>query len=513
MTDWTSGYVSDIVYTYGYYSELNPLRARLALLNKGIHVPSFDTACELGFGQGLSSNIHAAATATRWWGTDFNPAQAGFAQEIARRSGAAAQLFDQAFEEFAHRTDLPDFDFIGLHGIWSWISHDNRSVIVDFIRRKLKVGGVLYISYNTQPGWGTLAPLRHLMTEHAAQMTGPGQPLVSRIDQALNFTQRMLDTNPVVARVAPQMVERFKKLQGQNRHYLAHEYFNRDWHPMFFADAQRYLAGAKLQFAASAHMLDHFDPLNFTPEQSQMMAEIRDPNFRESVRDFVVNQQFRRDYWVKGARPMTALERSEALRNCQVVLTSAPQSLPKQVQGVVGTASVNTNVHELISEQLAGHKVCSIADLEEAGKAKGLKLANIVEALMIASASGHVALAQDDQTVARAMPTVRRLNAALIDNSGGVSDIGHLAAARTGGAITIGRFQQLFLRHVTDGVTDANTMAKQMWDLLNEQGQRLIRNGEVINDPQENIAELESQASAFLKDTLPICRALGVAVA
>jgi len=35
MTDWTAGYVADIGYTYGYYQELNPLRARLALLNAG----------------------------------------------------------------------------------------------------------------------------------------------------------------------------------------------------------------------------------------------------------------------------------------------------------------------------------------------------------------------------------------------------------------------------------------------------------------------------------------------
>jgi SAM-dependent methyltransferase len=66
-------------------------------------------------------------------------------------------LFDESFAEFASR-DLPEFDYIGLHGIWSWISDENRAVIVDFIRRKLKVGGVLYISYNTLPGWAPLPP-------------------------------------------------------------------------------------------------------------------------------------------------------------------------------------------------------------------------------------------------------------------------------------------------------------------------------------------------------------------
>jgi SAM-dependent methyltransferase len=155
MSDWTSGYVADIGYTFGYYAELNPLRVRLAFLNQGLVFPEVGTACELGFGQGLSANLHAAASLTQWHGTDFNPSQAGFAQELSAASGASAQLFDEAFAEFAQRPELPAFDYIGLHGIWSWISDENRQIIVDFVRRKLKVGGVLYISYNTLPGWQT----------------------------------------------------------------------------------------------------------------------------------------------------------------------------------------------------------------------------------------------------------------------------------------------------------------------------------------------------------------------
>jgi len=81
MTDWTAGYVADIGYTFGYYQELNPLRVKLAFLNAGLVCPEMGTACELGFGQGMSANLHAAASVTQWHGTDFNPAQAGFAQE------------------------------------------------------------------------------------------------------------------------------------------------------------------------------------------------------------------------------------------------------------------------------------------------------------------------------------------------------------------------------------------------------------------------------------------------
>ena len=90
MSDWTAGYVADIGYTFGYYTELNPLRLRLAFLNAGLEVPDSGAACELGFGQGMSANLHAAASITQWHGTDFNPSQAGFAQELASVSGAAA---------------------------------------------------------------------------------------------------------------------------------------------------------------------------------------------------------------------------------------------------------------------------------------------------------------------------------------------------------------------------------------------------------------------------------------
>ncbi len=146
MADWTAGYVTDVAYTFGYYPELNPLRSKLALLNRRLHCPDFETGCELGFGQGISVNIHAAASSAAWCGTDFNPAHAAFAQELSVAARLGARLFDDSFEQFAARDDLPEFDYIGLHGVWSWISDANRSVLVDFFRRKLRVGGVLYIS-------------------------------------------------------------------------------------------------------------------------------------------------------------------------------------------------------------------------------------------------------------------------------------------------------------------------------------------------------------------------------
>src|SRR5205814_6380390 len=96
VSDWTEGYVADIDYTYGYYEELNPRRLLVPFLNVGLQPPDIATACELGYGQGLSVAIHAAASPVSWYGTDFNPAHAAFAQSLAAGADSGGQLFEQA---------------------------------------------------------------------------------------------------------------------------------------------------------------------------------------------------------------------------------------------------------------------------------------------------------------------------------------------------------------------------------------------------------------------------------
>ena len=191
--------MADIGYTFSYYPELNPQQVELAFLNAGLVAPEFSTVCELGFGQVLSANLHVAAFLRCWHGTDFTQSQAGFAQELATVSGDNAHLYDEAYDEIAKRV-MPEFDYIGLHDIWSWISDENRAVIVEFIRKKLKVGGVPYISYNTLPGWRTFAPMRHIITEHVEVIGADGVGIVSRIIGALNFTEKLLTTNPLYVR-------------------------------------------------------------------------------------------------------------------------------------------------------------------------------------------------------------------------------------------------------------------------------------------------------------------------
>jgi SAM-dependent methyltransferase len=510
MTDWTSGYIADIGYTFGYYSELSPLRIKLAFINKGMVFPEVGTACELGFGQGVSTNVHAAATVVDWHGTDFNPSQASFAQELAQVSGSGAKLYDDAFADFAMRTDLPDFDYIGLHGIWSWISDENRSTIVDFIRRKLKVGGVLYISYNTLPGWAAFAPMRHLMTEHAEVIGSEGRGIVSRINDAIEFADKLIATNPTFTRANPLVGERIKKLGEQNRHYLAHEYFNKDWHPMHFATMAEWLEPAKLNYACSAHMLDHIDALNLTPDQQQFLNEIPDAMFRESVRDFMVNQQFRRDYWVKGVRRLNAIEQAELIRDQKVILISYRPEVSLKVLGSLGEADMNPSIYGPVLDLLSDHKAKTLGQLEQLLKEKDISFAQVAEVIMVLSGVGHLAQVQDDAIIAKVRKHTEKINAFILKKSRVAGEIGYLASPVTGGAVPLSRFHQLFVMAITAGRKQSSDWAQSAWSVLSSQGQKIVKDGETIQSSEENLAELNSQAQSFAEKRLPILKALQI---
>jgi hypothetical protein len=366
MRGWTEGYPEGVDYTYGYYPELNPLRLQLAFLNAGFIAPASTTACELGFGEGISLNLHAAASTTEWFGTDFNPAHASFARELAAASGAAVNVTDQPFAEFCSRADLPDFDFIGLHGVWSWISDRNRDVVADFLRRKLRVGGVLYVSYNTLAGNAAFLPVQELLTRHVEIRADAGQRPEESIAGALEFAASVLAASPQFSESNPHVAKRLATLRGENPTYLVHEYVNREWAPMSFARLAEWLEPAKLSYACSARFADSVDGWNLNADQQAMLGGISDLRLRETLRDFMMNRWFRTDYWIKGPRRLAGAEKIAALRRQRVVLTRLRGAATPDVQAALGKAVPPRAICDPVLDALADHRPKTLGQIEQA---------------------------------------------------------------------------------------------------------------------------------------------------
>jgi len=510
MKDWTAGYVADLGYTHGYYKELNPNRMKLAFLNAGYLPPSSGIHCELGYGQGLSVNVHAAASGSIWYANDFNPSQAAFAQSLATASGSKAHLTDEAFADFCNRVDLPEFDSIGLHGIWTWISDENREIIVDFIRRKLKVGGGLYISYNTLPGWSTFTPMRHLLTEHSATQSNVGIGTLGRIENALTFADKLIKTQPQFVKSNPSIVERLAKFKEQNPQYLAHEFFNKDWHPMPFSKVAEHLSAAKVDYICSAHYMDFIDLVNLTNEQSELLNEISDLRFKETVRDFMVNQQFRRDYWIKGPLKLSRHEQINLIRAHRIVLTCSRSDIELKISGSAGKADLSSAIYTPIVEFLSDQEVKNIDQICNAVAKFNISLEQVVQAILILIGAGYLDSAQDEATVEKALPLTKKLNDKILQQSISNSHIACLSSPVTGGGVAVDRIEQLFLMAICNSHSTINHLVDYVWNIFLSQNQRLIKEKKALVSDQENLNELKLLAQNFLTKRLPLLNKLKI---
>lgn len=515
VRQWGEGYVTDLEYTAGYYRELNPSLLRFACLHAGIQSPPAGALnyLELGFGQGLSLNIHAAACPGTYWGTDFNPSHAARAGQFADVHGQGMHLLNDSFSELQARSDLPDFDVIALHGVWSWVSDANRRAIVDIVRRKLKVGGILSVSYNCDPGWAALQPLRHLIYLHTQMSTAPAGGRTASVEQALAFASKLEKAGALYFQNNPQVGPFLQTISRMDRKYLVHEYLGEDWQPMAFSQVADWFDPARVEFAASANLLDQVENLMLNPAGRQLVAETGNRVLRETMRDYLVHQRFRRDIFVKGPRPLSALERVEQLDRQSIVLKSLPSDVPSTVTGPFFEANLQADVYGLLVEALAAddHAPKTIADLRARGAARNVSASHVVEAVAILVGMGHAVPAEP--ATADSRRRCAALNRALCERARLGDEFPCLASPVAGTGIEVPRLQQYFLLSLANGASDSATVARDVWAMLSALGQSVLKDGKGLAGAEANLAELETQAVAFQSQRLPLLQSLGVALA
>jgi SAM-dependent methyltransferase len=506
---WTEGYLSEVEYIHGYYRELTPALLRMACVSAGVAPPDCQRYLELGFGQGLSINIHAAANDAEFYGIDVNPAHVANARVLAGASGAKPVLLDDSFLQFLNRPEAGDFDYIGLHGTWTWISDENRRAIVDIVARRLKVGGVFYISYNCLPGWAAAVPLRHLMMLHSEVAGAEATGILGRIEAALKFAQHVADSGALYFRANPAIPELLKKISGQNKAYVAHEYFNRDWEVMPFSKVARWLEDAKLSFVASAHLLDHVEMVNLLPDARKLLAGISHPMLRQSVRDYFVNQQFRRDVFIKGARRLNAVEQFELLQSTQFVLMTHPADIPMKVKGAVFEGVLQEDIYRPLIEALAENDFAPkrLADLASHPKLKSVQWRQLTEAVFVLMGAGRVHPAQQPSNNVKARCAA--LNRYFLQHARGSDEGTFLASPVTGGGYPLPRTQQLFLLAAHSGIKGSAEQAQYTFQILDRQQSRVLKDGKPLQ-PEETLAALTAEAEFFTQKVLPLCKPLGL---
>lgn len=505
MTDWTQGYVSDVSYDYSFFPELAPVSMAFNLLDSRFLPPSPETVtyCELGCGQGFTTNILAAANPqSEFWGVDFNPTHVAAAQRLATAAGLNNIHFsDQSFAEFLE-ADTPQFDFITLHGVYSWINDENRRIIVDLLRQKLKFGGAVYLSHNALPGWSAVMPLRELMVQYAG---GTNDSSIQKVEKGLIFANQMHALKARYFLENPAVKQDLDEIQDDSRNYLAHEYFNNNWRPLYHHEVARQLADAKLTFATSADIDDQFYDLKLDQDQLNLLAETPDGTLRQTIRDFFFNTRFRRDLYLKGPVKLAPLEQVELLSNIRFALLVSPETITYETVLVGRPIQLDQQVYQPLIAALA-ERPQTLRELMRQPALTKLDFAAILQALKLLMTTYRVAPALSEEGEAERKQSVASFNAAVLKRARFGADTQILASPTTGSGIDISRSEQLLLlAHMRQG-----DPVQFIWNILQVQGEKLIKDGQILHSPEENQAELNQQIQHFKATRLPLLKHLGL---
>jgi len=513
MQHWASGYVEGLDYTFGFYRELTPALLGLAALCRG---QRFDLAaprpayCELGCGQGFSVNLLAAANpGIEFHANDFNPAHIAGARSLAKDAGLKnVHFYENAFADFAGEPALPadGFDIIVLHGILSWVSPESRRQVVDFVNRKLKPGGLVFASYNTLPGWAPVMPLRRILVDSAARQAGPIAP---RIDEALAFADTLLKADAGYFRQNSAAGSRLGSMMPMSRNYLAHEYFNRDWTPFYFEDVATELSAAKLSFVGSVNLLDHIDEISLTEEQQKLLQAETDPLRQQTLRDFLVNELFRKDLFAKGALAHTFRSACGVWLETRFALSVSRGQVPPTVQGTRGRIQLHESIHDPILDAFADGPI-TVRQLLAEKLSVGMSWEQVTRALTVLVGAGHLQPCLPEEGEDQRVESCLAFNLAVCKRAEDSEDLQFLASPVTGGGMFLDRFEQLFLLAISEGLGEPAEWAGLAWRILAPQGQRLLKDGKVLETPQENLAELCARAENFAETRLPVCETLKI---
>jgi len=519
MSDWSAGYIADIEYVTGFYREQSPDFLNFVCLLNGWEPHRLGdgyTYCELGCGLGYTVSVMAAADPRgRFHGIDFNPAHIAYARNLAEDAGLTNITFHEtSFDELIgpDALPLPDFDFITLHGVYSWITPEMRRSLVEFLRLRLKPGGIVYVSYNSLPGWTGGLPVQRLLAEYGRLVPERSDRravhAATFLDELAKSGARILKDNTFVDNVV-------RTMRSGDVEYLAHEYLNENWLPLYHVDVAREFAPAKLTYTGSATLLENFPDLCLTPEQKAKLDTIGPPALRETFKDYVQPKLLRRDVFVRGARRMPRQYQQDLLRKLRLALVIPRGAATTTIQAPLGEAKISEAVYGPIFDALA-ERPHSLAELLDLPAVRGQTAATPAEvAGMLTGTQQTMPLPEggpDAAADADAGRRVQRFNEAAARQFLYAKSNTRTALAATvlGTGVYLNVVEMLcYLAMASGAGSTTDELAAFVWEPLKARGEKLFFKGEEFQSDEDNLNLLRDHATAFQEHMLPLLRRLG----
>jgi SAM-dependent methyltransferase len=409
-------YATDIPYTRRFFKQLTPAWLDFTAMICGFAPPESDTPlqwCELGCGQGVSAALLAATNpALQVTAIDMMPGHTASAEQLCRDAGIGNAIFLTLDFAAAADRDLPGFDYIVAHGVYTWVDEAAKADLRRFVSRHLKPGGLVYLSYNAQPGWAADMPLQHLLATFAERAEGNGIARFQAADDAVTALAEAGASGLREGRVGRDWARLRETLPPV---YFPHEFLV-PWRPIYVTEMRHDMASIGLTSIGSATIRENVDPYMLRPEAREAIAGFADPDLRELARDYFLAKQFRRDVFGRKPRRLEEMAGRHRLLESRYILSKPPAAMDYTMATEAGSVGFDNPVTRRMVDVLSSGPG-RLAGLSEGGLDSADLMANI---LVLAAADCIRPVAAESADVAP-------INAAIRAKIGGAEALSFIA--------------------------------------------------------------------------------------
>jgi len=508
-----SGYITDVAYIPGFYPQMSPLAMRYVAALNGVRPPRTTERfryLELGCGLGRSLTTLAAACPTgEFVGVDVNPEHtAAVARDISAGTLDNARVITGDFGHLPE--DLGTFDFIALHGVYSWVAPNVRDEILAIARERLADGGLLLVSYNAMPGWAHLQPIRGILRQYAALRQGDS---VQRMREAVAYLVFMREKHAKYFEDNPRAAAYVDALLKQDARYLVHEYLNEHWTSFYFAEVAGAFGQQGLAFVGSLPVFTNFWDLCVRPEFQELFRTTTNRLVTEAHKDFCANTAFRWDLYGRSPRLLRGLD--DRLRDAddfQFHVARPGTTLPYQANLGVVTSTVQGPLYEALLGLLAGRSM-RLSEIVAAEEFRGTPGPDVARAVDAGVAMGLFDIAAE-AVGGPAVDVPARLelplpfNRAVLEADALAGRSIALASRRSGTGHTLGDLEAAILLECVAG--DRDGVAARVARRLESSGRTLQHDGKPVADAAERTRLVEEACQGFIRTSLPELIRLGV---
>jgi|GEM_PF-1928234 len=174
-------------------------------------------------------------------GLDASARQISLANESREKLGVTnLQFVHGDFRTAAQQLEGP-FDIIMAHGVFSWVTDEVRDAMLNMCSSLLAPNGLLYLNYNTHPGW----TVRGMVRDFLMQQTADADSLKERAELCREVSARVIA--PLKSdehAYTTLMANEFRLVVNNQPAYIAHEYLspenNAYWRSEFFEILQQF---------------------------------------------------------------------------------------------------------------------------------------------------------------------------------------------------------------------------------------------------------------------------------